>query len=258
VQTLNPSAIYSSLSNRVVLVTGGASGIGAAIVEAFSRQSASVIFLDVQDDAAGSLKETIEAEGAKVPAYYRCDLTDTNNLQATIAMVMERFGKIDVLVNNAGNDTRHSVESVTPEFWDRCIAINLKQQFFACQAVIPKMREARYGSIINMSSIAWTIPSTEMSVYVTAKAAIVGMTRTLAHELGGDNIRVNCIMPGAILTNRQKELWFTPEYEAEVLHSQALKRLITPGEVANLALFLASDASAAITNQSFVIDAGWT
>jgi NAD(P)-dependent dehydrogenase (short-subunit alcohol dehydrogenase family) len=258
VQTSNPSAIYPSLSNRVVLVTGGASGIGAAVVEAFARQSASVIFLDVQDDAAGSLKAMIEAEGRKVPAYYRCDLTDTNSLQATIATVVERFGKIDVLVNNAGNDTRHSVESVTPEFWDRCMAINLKQQFFACQAVIPKMREARRGSIVNMSSIAWTIPSTGLPVYVAAKAAIVGMTRTLAHELGGDNIRVNCIMPGAILTKRQKELWLTPEYEAEVLHSQALKRLIAPGEVANLALFLASDASAAITNQSFIIDAGWT
>lgn len=257
-QMSNPSAIYSSLSNRVILVTGGASGIGAAVVEAFARQSSSVIFLDLQDDAAGSLKETIEAAGGKVPAYYRCDLTDTSSLQATIAAAAESFGTIDVLVNNAGNDTRHSVESVTPEFWDRCMAINLRQQFFACQAVIPKMRKARRGSIINMSSIAWTIPSTELPVYVTAKAAIVGMTRTLAHELGADNIRVNCIMPGAILTRRQKELWFTPEYEAEVLHSQALKRLITPNEVANLALFLASDASAAITNQSFVIDAGWT
>jgi NAD(P)-dependent dehydrogenase (short-subunit alcohol dehydrogenase family) len=257
-QTSNFPTIYPSLLNRVILVTGGASGIGAAIVEAFARQSASVIFLDLQDEAAASLQEKIEAECGKATAYYRCDLTDTDSLQATIAMAMERFGKIEVLVNNAGNDTRHSIESVTPEFWDRCMAINLKQQFFACQTVIPKMREARRGSIINMSSISWTIPSTGLSVYVTAKAAIVGMTRTLAHELGGDNIRVNCIMPGAILTDRQKELWFTPEYEAEVFHSQALKRFITPDEVADLALFLASDASAAITNQSFVIDAGWT
>lgn len=257
-QTSNLPAIYPSLSNRAVLVTGGASGIGAAVVEAFAMQSASVVFFDVQDEAAASLQQRIEAAGGKVPAYYRCDLTDTDGLRAAIAVAMERFGAIDVLVNNAGNDTRHSIESVTPEFWDRCMAINLKQQFFACQAVIPAMREARRGSIINMSSISWTIPSTGLAVYVTAKAAIVGMTRTLAHELGGDNIRVNCIMPGAILTDRQKVLWFTPEYEAEVLRNQALKRLIVPAEVANLVLFLASDASASITNQSFVIDAGWT
>lgn len=249
---------YPSLAGRVVVVTGGASGIGAAIVQAFARQLTSVVFLDVQDDAAQLLNEKIEAAAGKVADYRRCDLTDTVSLQKTINQILDRFGKIDVLVNNAGNDTRHSIESVTPEFWDRCMAINLKQQFFACQAVIPSMRKAGRGSIINMSSIAWTIPSTGLPVYVTAKAAIVGMTRTLAHELGGYNIRVNCIMPGAIVTSRQKELWFTPEYEAEILHGQALKRLITPDEVAHLTLFLASDASAAITNQSFVIDAGWT
>jgi NAD(P)-dependent dehydrogenase (short-subunit alcohol dehydrogenase family) len=257
-QPLNLPVVYPSLQDRVIVVTGGASGIGAAIVEAFASQLASVVFLDVQDDAARLLIEKIEDAGSKVATYCRCDLSDMASLQKTIAHILERFGKIDVLINNAGNDTRHSIEAVTPEFWDSCMAVNLKQQFFACQSVIPGMREAGHGSIINMSSIAWTIPSTGLPVYVTAKAAIVGMTRTLAHELGGSNVRVNCIMPGAIVTTRQKELWFTPEYEAEILHRQALKRLITPDEVAHLVLFLASDASAAITNQSFVIDAGWT
>jgi len=164
---------------------------------------------------------------------------------------------VDVLVNNAGDDTRHSVESVTSESWDRTMAINLKQQFFMVQAVAPAMRAARRGSIINMGSIAWVIPSTNVPVYVAAKAAIVGMTRTLAHEFGGEDVRVNCVMPGAIVTERQKRLWFTEEYKAEVLSNQALKRMILPEEVARLVLFLAADDSSAITSQSYVVDGGW-
>jgi NAD(P)-dependent dehydrogenase (short-subunit alcohol dehydrogenase family) len=146
---------------------------------------------------------------------------------------------------------------VTSESWDRSIAVNLKQQFFMTQGVIPAMRRAGRGSIINMSSISWVIPSTNVPVYITAKAGIVGMTRTLAHELGADNIRVNCVMPGAIETERQKQLWYTEEYKAEILAAQALKRFILPEEVARLVLFLAADDSAAITNQSYVIDGGW-
>jgi NAD(P)-dependent dehydrogenase (short-subunit alcohol dehydrogenase family) len=164
---------------------------------------------------------------------------------------------VDVLVNNAGNDTRHKVAEVTSDLWDQMIAVNLKHQFFMVQAVIPSMRKAQRGSIINMSSIGWVIPSTNQVVYVTAKAAIVGLTRTLAHELGADNIRVNCIMPGAILTDRQQRLWLTEEYKKEILANQALKRMILPEEVARLVLFLASDDGSAITNQSYVIDGGW-
>jgi len=171
--------------------------------------------------------------------------------------VLARFNTVDVLVNNAGNDARHSLEGVTSEYWDRSIAVNLKHQFFASQAVIPAMKKARRGSIINLSSISWMIPSTGLPVYVTAKAAIVGLTRTLAHELGPHNIRVNCVLPGAILTERQKQLWFTEAYEKEILSSQALKRMILPEEVARLVLFLAADDSSAITNQSYVIDGGW-
>ena len=253
----NMSAIYPSLEDRLVVVTGGASGIGASIVEAFAMQKGQVVFLDVQDDAAGELNERLGAMGVKRPVYYRCDLTDIEAVQRTVAEIGDRFPVIDVLVNNAGNDTRHSVEQVTSAYWDELMAVNLKHQFFVTQGFIPAMRRAGGGSIINMSSISWAIPSTDVPVYVTAKAAIVGMTRTFAHTLGKENIRVNCVMPGAILTERQRRLWLTEEYKAEVLSRQALKRLILPDEVARLILFLASDDSSAITNQSYVIDGGW-
>ncbi|HZD31286.1 MAG TPA: SDR family NAD(P)-dependent oxidoreductase [Candidatus Angelobacter sp.] len=250
-------ASYPSLRGRVVLITGGASGIGEAIVEAFAAQHAKVAFLDIQDDAAEPLLRRLTEAGHPAPLFLHCDLTDTDAARAAVSRVAEALGDIDVLVNNAGNDTRHNIEDVTPELWDRLIAVNLKQQFFMCQAVIPSMRRLGRGSIIDLSSIAWAIPSTNVPVYVTAKAAIVGMTRTLAHELGPANIRVNCVMPGAILTQRQRRLWLTETYQAEVLGRQALKRLLQPDEVARLILFLASDDSSAITNQSHVVDGGW-
>jgi D-xylose 1-dehydrogenase len=249
-------AIYPSLQDRVAIVTGGASGIGEAIVEAFAQQGARVCFLDVQDDAAAALSARLRGS-RNPPVHHHCDLTDISALQKTFARVVGDFGAVDILVNNAANDTRHSVAEVTSEFWDQAIAVNLKHQFFAAQAVIPVMQRARRGSIINMSSISWLVPSVGLPVYITAKAAIVGMTRTLAHELGSDNIRVNAIMPGGIHTERQKRLWFTEEYVAEMLRHQALKRLIQPEEVARLVMFLAADDSSAITQQSYVIDAGW-
>ena len=249
-------ATYPSLRDRVVLITGGASGIGEAIVEEFAHQGARVCFFDIQDEAAASLVERTSS-AANVPVYDRCDLTDIPALQNAARAVIDRFGTVDVLVNNAGNDTRHKISDVTPEFWDHAIAVNLKHQYFMTQAVVPVMERARRGSIINMSSIGWLIPSIQQSVYVTAKAAVVGMTRTLAHELGASNIRVNAIMPGAILTERQQRLWLTEEYKAEILSRQALKKMILPQEVARLVLFLAADDSAAITNQSYIIDAGW-
>jgi NAD(P)-dependent dehydrogenase (short-subunit alcohol dehydrogenase family) len=162
-----------------------------------------------------------------------------------------------VLVNNAARDDRHKFADVTPEYWDERMAINLRHHFFAIQAVVPRMAAAGGGSIINMSSIAWKIPSTGLPAYVTAKAAIVGLTRTIAHELGAFNIRVNCVLPGAIATERQRRLWYTPEYLEEILSAQALKRTLVPEDVARLVLFLAADDSEAITNQSYVIDGGW-
>lgn len=250
-------ATYPSLRDRVVIVTGGASGIGEAFVEAFVVNGARVAFLDIQTEAGQRLVSRLQAAGPTAPLFLPCDLTDTAALRSAVDQVLERFGTVDVLVNNAANDTRHSIEEVTPEFWDRTLAVNLKHQFFATQAVIPAMKKAGRGSIVNMSSIAWVIPSTNFPVYVAAKAAIVGMTRTLAHELGEHNIRVNSVMPGSVHTERQKRLWLTEEYTAEILAAQALKRLVLPEDVARLVLFLAADDSSAITNQSYVIDAGW-
>lgn len=256
-ETISRMAAYPSLAGRVVVVTGGASGIGAAVVEAFARQKARVVFFDIQDEVAGELQVRMKAEGLIEPLYVRCELTDVEALQSAVHGVLARFGTVDVLVNNAGNDTRQTVESVTSDSWDAAMAVNLKQQFFTAQAVLPAMKKAQRGSIVNMGSISWVIPSRNVPVYATAKAAIVGMTRALAHEVGADDIRVNCVMPGAILTERQRQLWFTEEYEAEILARQALKRMILPEEVARLVLFLGSDDSSAITNQSYVVDGGW-
>jgi NAD(P)-dependent dehydrogenase (short-subunit alcohol dehydrogenase family) len=254
---IKKKASYPSLRDRVIVVTGGASGIGEAIVEAFAMQNSRVAFLDIQDAAADRLIHKIEAAGFTPPIYVHCDLSDSAAIKASVEDILHRFNTVDVLVNNAGNDSRHSIEEVTPESWDQAMAINLKHQFFMSQAIIPSMRQAGRGSIINMSSISWVIPSTGLPVYVAAKAAIVGLTRTLAHELGVHNIRVNCVMPGAIQTERQERLWFTESYKAEILARQALKRMIGPEEVASLVLFLAAEDSSGITNQRFVIDGGW-
>ena len=189
-QSKDAFASYPSLRNRVVLVTGGASGIGEKIVEAFAQQNSIVVFLDIEDDAADSLIRKCQSKGFSAPTYLHCDVTDVGALRQCAESVANNFRTVDVLVNNAGNDTRHSIEEVTPEYWDKAIAVNLKHQFFLTQAVIPVMKEAGHGSIINMSSIGWVIPSVGLPVYVAAKAAIVGLTRTLAHELGPFNIRV--------------------------------------------------------------------
>jgi D-xylose 1-dehydrogenase len=248
---------YPSLRNRAVLISGGATGIGASLVEHFARQGARVVLLDIQDEPAETLAEAVASLGCPRPRYFHCDLTDVEGLQACAENAIAALGGLDVLVNNAGNDQRHTIDDVTPEFWDRSIATNLRPQFFLIQAVAPAMRKAQRGSIINMSSIAWMIPSTGVPVYVTAKAAIVGLTRTMAHELGRDNIRVNAVLPGAIVTEKQKRLVYTPEYKAEIMAAQAIKRDVLPDDVARLVLFLAADDSSAITNQSLIVDGGW-
>jgi NAD(P)-dependent dehydrogenase (short-subunit alcohol dehydrogenase family) len=250
-------ARYPSLKGRSVLVTGGASGIGESIVAHFAWQGSRVAFFDIQDEPARQLVKALAAEGCLAPQYIHCDVTDVAALTRSVEEVLAAAGTIDVLVNNAANDQRHKIEEVTPEFWDRSMAINLRPQFFMIQAVLPAMRKAGRGAIINMSSISWMIPSTGLPLYIAAKAAIVGLTRTLAHELGPSGIRVNAVLPGAIATERQKQLWYTPEYKAEILRSQALKRDILPEDVARLVLFLAADDSSAITNQSYVVDGGW-
>ncbi|MGB6723192.1 MAG: SDR family oxidoreductase [Terracidiphilus sp.] len=250
-------ARYPSLEGRAVLITGGATGIGESLVTHFARQGSRVAFLDIQSEPAQSLCAGLAAEGCPAPLYLHCDLTALSALAAAIERVQAELGAVDVLVNNAANDQRHSIEEVTPDSWNYSMAINLRPHFFAVQAVLPAMRAAGRGSIINMSSISWIIPTTGLPLYVAAKAAIVGLTRTLAHELGPAGIRVNAVLPGAVATERQKRLWYTPGYQAEILRNQALKRPIEPDDVARLVLFLAADDSSAITNQSYIVDAGW-
>ena len=250
-------ASYPSLRDRVVLVTGGGSGIGAAVVEHFALQGARVAFFDLEVECSTELVGNLTPRCTHAPWFVHCDLTDIAALQAAVTQVAARIGPPRVLVNNAGSDDRHHFENVTTEYWDQRMNVNLRHQFFAAQAVAPGMRTEGGGSIINMSSIAWMIPSPELSVYIAAKAAIIGMTRSIAHALGSANIRVNCVLPGLIVTDRQRRLWISPEYEAEALGRQCLKRLLLPADVARLLLFLAADDSSAITNQSHIIDGGW-
>jgi NAD(P)-dependent dehydrogenase (short-subunit alcohol dehydrogenase family) len=250
-------ARYPSLSDAVVLVTGGASGIGASMVEQFARQNARTALFDMDVESAAKLIGGLTARVSYPPLFVRCDLTDIAALRTAVAKVEVHLGSVRVLVNNAASDDRHNVFDVTPEYWDERMAVNLRHQFFASQAVAPGMKQAGGGSIINMSSIAWMIPSTGLPAYVTAKAGIVGLTRTLSRELGPANIRVNCVSPGAIMTERQRRLWMTPQYLAEVMQRQSLKRELMPQDVARLVLFLASDDSSAVTGQNFVIDGGW-
>ncbi len=250
-------ARYPSLRDKPVLITGGASGIGAAIVEEFALQGAKVAFLDVASGPAQELIRSLDGRVEHEPLFVQCDVTDIGALRSATDAAQARLGAVRVLVNNAANDDRHDFELVTPEYWDGRMNVNLRHHFFTIQALSPGMSSAGGGSVINMSSIAWMIPSTGIPAYVTAKAAIVGLTRAMAHELGPSNIRVNCVLPGAVLTERQRRLWWTPEYEAEIMNRQALKRSLFADDVARMVLFLAADDSWAITNQSFIVDGGW-
>ena len=250
-------AEYPSLRDVFVLITGGASGIGAAMVCEFARQGARVGFLDIARDAAANLLSSLGGGISHAPVFRACDLTDIAGLAGAIRDLEAQFGPVRVLVNNAANDDRHDFFAVTPEYWEERINLNLRHHFFAIQAVAQGMIQAGKGSIINLSSIAWMIPATGFPAYATAKAGIVGLTRTLARELGRANIRVNAVSPGAIMTERQRRLWMTPEYLQEILERQSLKRELLPEDVARLVLFLASDDSSAITGQNYVIDGGW-
>ena len=246
------AATYPSLQGRLALVTGGGSGIGAAIVERLCAQGVRVAFIDVDD--AASLRLVAQLAGQAF--YRRCDLTDTGALLATVASLVQEHGPVTVLVNNAARDDRHAFDAVTSESWDQALAVNLKHQFFATQAVVPAMAEAGGGSVIMMGSISWMRGREGMVCYTTSKAAINGLTRTLARELGPRSIRVNCVVPGAIVTERQRRLWRTPEESARFLELQCLKFELGPDEVASMALFLASDESRGCTGQNFVVDAG--
>jgi D-xylose 1-dehydrogenase len=253
-----PYTRYPGIAGRVVYVTGGGSGIGAEIVRGFASNSAKVVFCDLDEKASEALVDELSKSGAYHVRYYRLDLRDIEALERNIAQVVQDEGPVRVLVNNAARDDRHELGKVTSEFFDDNMAVNFRHQFFAAQAVRPAMVKAGGGSIINMSSITATMGHEELPVYASAKAAILGLTRSLARVLGPENIRVNAILPGWVMTERQVTKWLTPEAEAQLLKDQCLKREISPRDVANLVLFLASDDSAMITKQSFVVDAGWS
>jgi NAD(P)-dependent dehydrogenase (short-subunit alcohol dehydrogenase family) len=244
------SAVYPSLKGKRVLITGGGSGIGAGIVEAFAAQGSDVTFIDINGSDSDALAHST---GAK---FLRIDLTDIEATRQAIENVIDEGGPIDVLVNNAANDDRHEFDDVTEAYWDDRLNVNLKHQFFCAQAVVPGMRKKGGGVILNLGSISWHLALPGLILYETCKAAIEGLTRALARDLGGDNIRVCCIVPGNVRTPRQLK-WYTPEGEAEIVDAQCLVGRLVPADVAAMALFLASADARLITGHEYFVDAGW-
>ena len=252
------TASYPSLEGRVAFVTGGGSGIGASIVEHLCAQRARVAFVDINRAASEALVKTIAERGHPAPTFLPCDLRDIPALQSAIAEAKARLGPIRVLVNNAAHDERHTIERVTPEYWDDRFAVNLRREEMVAQAVAPDMAAAGGGSIINFGSTSWLVGQGGMPAYLSAKAAIAGLTRALARDFGPMNIRVNSIVPGWIMTERQIKLWLTPEAEAEMMRGQCIPEKLYPPDIARMVLWLSADDSRLVAAQSFVVDAGWT
>jgi len=250
-----PYARYPSLIDKVVFITGGGSGIGAAMVEAFAGQKANVAFVDIAVEPSKELAAKLGASGPP-PLFLHCDLADIAALEAAMEEVRQRLGPIGVLINNAANDQRHHAHEISEEDWDRTMALNLKHQFFAAQIARRSMRELGGGSIVNFSSTAWMIGIARLTAYSAAKAAIVGLTKSLAREFGPDNIRVNAIAPGAVITERQRRLWMSEKDIADFRDRQCINRTLLAEDVARLALFLAADDSAMITKQCVLVDGG--
>ncbi len=250
------AAIYSDIAGKVVLVTGGASGIGAAISRHFAQQKAVVVFFDILREAGEAQARELNASGSAAH-FYPIDLTDIPALQAGVKKVRAAHGPIEILINNAAHDERHATEAVTPAYWDERIAVNLKHQFFTAQAVLPDMKAANGGAIINFGSTSWMAGQGGMAAYTASKSGVIGLTRSLARDYGPYGIRVNAVAPGWIMTERQIEKWLTPESEAELMRRQCLKRRLTPDEVAKFTVFLASDEASACTAQHYVVDGGW-
>jgi NAD(P)-dependent dehydrogenase (short-subunit alcohol dehydrogenase family) len=248
--TKDQRAVYPSLRGKRVLVTGGGSGIGAGTVEAFVRQGADVAFFDVAEAESRALADRLGAR------FERVDLTDIDATQATIRHLAAEGGSFDILVNNAANDDRHRLEEVTGAYWDERLNVNLKHHFFCAQAVVPGMRAKGGGAIVNLGSISWHLGLPDLPLYQTAKAAIEGLTRSLARDLGPDNIRVTCVVPGNVRTPRQLK-WYTPDGEQEIVDAQCLKGRLAPEDVAAMVLFLASDDARLVTGHEYFVDAGW-
>jgi NAD(P)-dependent dehydrogenase (short-subunit alcohol dehydrogenase family) len=251
-------AIYPSLRDRAVFVTGGAQGIGESIVTHFARQGSRVAFIDVAVEAAEKLATSLAAEGCPKPFFAPCDVRDIAALRGAIEAGSKAVGEFSVLVNNAAHDQRHPWQDVTPEYWDERVAVNLRHQFFAIQAIAPVMRKLGGGSIINFGSTSWHMAEGGMPAYTSSKAGIEGLTRSFARDLGPDKIRVNCVLPGWIMTERQVALWLTPEGEENLIKMQCLKEKLYPPDCAKMVLWLAADDSRLCTAQTWTVDGGRT
>ncbi|MBD1389045.1 SDR family oxidoreductase [Neiella sp. HB171785] len=251
----NGETIYPSLKDKVVFLSGGGTGIGSTIVERLCQNGAKVAFVDV---AVAQSKALCAELKDNTPLFIECDVRDIEALQQAISRVAETFGTIDVVINSAADDSRHCADDISVEYWDESQALNLRHYFFATQAAIPYMKQKGAGCIINMGSGSWRAKQAGMPAYTTAKAGIEGLTRSLAAKYGRDNIRVNTLIPGWVMTIKQRSTWATEEVIADLLDAQCLKDQIKPNDIANAALFLASDDSRMITAQTLVVDAGWT
>lgn len=252
-----PSARYPDLKDASVLITGGGSGIGAALTEGFALQGAKVAFLDIDDKASRALVAKVERSAGKAPLYVKCDLTDIAGLKRAVAKAAKAHGPVTVLINNAARDDRHEVADVTEEFWDRNQAVNLRPHFFTAQAVAKGMKAAGGGSIVNFTSTSFLINHPDMPSYTAAKAGVIGLTKGLAGKLGVDGIRVNAVAPGWVLTERQKVLWVTEEGLAAHIAKQCIKEPMKPEDVVGVCLFLASDSAKLLTAQTLIVDGGY-
>ncbi|NEI68089.1 SDR family oxidoreductase [Rhizobium lusitanum] len=249
-------AQFPDLKDRTVLITGGGSGIGASLVEGFAKQGAKVAFIDIAEEPSKALAVRLSAQSAHPVAFYHADLRDVRDIKSTVAAVESDLGAIRVLVNNAAWDDRHDIDTMTEEYWDNSQAINLKQVFFVSQAAAPGMRGAGGGAIINFSSIAFKMNPPQLSSYAAAKSGIIGLTKSFAGRLGPENVRVNAVLPGMIVTQRQLDLWLTEDGMARTVDRQCLKRVLSADDLVGPVLFLASDCSGAMTGQAITVDGG--
>ncbi len=250
-------ATFPSLRGQRVFITGGGTGIGAAIVTAFAEQGAQVAFVDVAEADSAALAQSLAQAGHLAPWWRVCDVRDVASLAATIAAAAEALGDFSTLVNNVARDDRHTLESVTPEYWDERMAVNQRPAFFAIQATVPGMRRLGGGSVINIGSTGWQSKGSDYPCYAIAKSSVNGLTRGLAGSLGRDRIRVNTVSPGWVMTERQIKLWLNAEGEESIKRNQCLPDKLQPSDVARMVLFLASDDAAMCTAQEFKVDAGW-